>query len=911
MRAMSRWKEILYFSRAPIGQYVVLIGTMMYLAFFNILFSMFVQTGINMVTGGFVDSRFIGYTLLFCAASGGYAVAGYLFGVFQEKVVQSIAQTNRKRGMERVLKAPYSTFERYEKGDLLTRLFDDCDQISQMVVVNMLPAIQIALSIVFGLGYVLYYNLQMGLFTLLWVPFFYFVNQRCARQVHTSFTRMQEAESSIKSFAENLYDNNAVTRLFALFQPLSQKHQRLFAKKYENAVRNAKAMGRMVSLTEAGVRLLEIFNLLIGVFYVAQGSLAIGTLIGIWNVTIGTIAYSVADLPNMLGGLSMQSASLERVQEIMDWPQEQGGQTVSLKRPDTLVLDHVSFSYSNAQPLFQNLDATLDAKAINYIVGPSGSGKSTLMKLVLSLYAPDTGTIRLANLEGPTLRQAVAYVPQGRSLLHTTIRDNLCLGRSLDEKELDSLCARVNMDTVIQSLPKKYDTIVGVDHDLSEGQAPRLAIARAMAANARLVVMDEPFSALDPDNIARLAHILQADTYPGTVSLLILGVFQFSLALVYGFLNSVVFTLIILAASSIACFLPALFLKHIEKTQENKQASDAGVRDYASSVLDEVPMIKSFRAENHVAEGFDERVETYRRHAIANRKKEEMMNSVSVGIGYCVNAMWMIAGIYLIARHVITIGVFVGFISLSMELSWPFNELSRLLAGLSRASVSYTRLYSNEKAESGTKRNPEDLPADTLIQASHVFYTYDGKKDVIQDRSLTLHEGEKLLFAGPSGGGKSTFLKILSGLYTPQKGAVRRKEGLRVAYVPQTPSLFLGSIRENIRMGNPDASEQDMVEAAQKANIHDFIVRLPDGYNTHLDGLGKQNVSEGQLQRIAIARALLKKADVYLFDEITSALDEESEAAILATIRSIDAAVVMISHKPRVIDAFDQTIEFE
>ncbi len=112
-------------------------------------------------------------------------------------------------------------------------------------------------------------------------------------------------------------------------------------------------------------------------------------------------------------------------------------------------------------------------------------------------------------------------------------------------------------------------------------------------------------------------------------------------------------------------------------------------------------------------------------------------------------------------------------------------------------------------------------------------------------------------------------------------------------------------------MGNPDAGEQDMVEAAQKANIHDFIVRLPDGYDTHLDGLGKQNVSEGQLQRIAIARALLKKADVYLFDEITSALDEESEAAILATIRSIDAAVVMISHKPRVIDAFDQTIEFK
>lgn len=404
---------------------------------------------------------------------------------------------------------------------------------------------------------------------------------------------------------------------------------------------------------------------------------------------------------------------------------------------------------------------------------------------------------------------------------------------------------------------------------------------------------------------------LLADTYPGTVSLLILGVFQFSLALVYGFLNSVVFTLIILAASSIACFLPAFFLKHIEKTQENKQASDAGVRDYASSVLDEVPMIKSFRAENHVAEGFDERVETYRRHAIANRKKEEMMNSVSVGIGYCVNAMWMIAGIYLIARHVITIGVFVGFISLSMELSWPFNELSRLLAGLSRASVSYTRLYPNEKVESGTKRNPEDLPADQLIQASHVFYTYDGQKDVIQDRSLTLHEGEKLLFAGPSGGGKSTFLKILAGLYTPQKGAVQRKEGLRVGYVPQTPSLFLGSIRENIHMGNPDASEQDMVEAAKKANIHDFIVRLPDGYDTHLDGLGKQNVSEGQLQRIAIARALLKKADVYLFDEITSALDEESEAAILATIRSIDAAVVMISHKPRVIDAFDQTIEFK
>ncbi|WP_300739148.1 ABC transporter ATP-binding protein [uncultured Dubosiella sp.] len=174
--------------------------------------------------------------------------------------------------------------------------------------------------------------------------------------------------------------------------------------------------------------------------------------------------------------------------------------------------------------------------------------------------------------------------------------------------------------------------------------------------------------------------------------------------------------------------------------------------------------------------------------------------------------------------------------------------------------------------------------------------------------NLNVSQGEKIVIEGESGKGKSTLMKVIAGLYAPTKGTILYKDPLSISYVPQDPSLFTGTILENIRMGNGCAGKQAIEEAAKKAGLHEWIESLPHSYDTHLDVLGKQNLSQGQMQRIAIARALLRKADLYLFDEIASALDPVTENKILDTIESMDGAVLLISHKENVLARFDRKI---
>lgn len=284
------------------------------------------------------------------------------------------------------------------------------------------------------------------------------------------------------------------------------------------------------------------------------------------------------------------------------------------------------------------------------------------------------------------------------------------------------------------------------------------------------------------------------------------------------------------------------------------------------------------------------------------------MHSVSVGIGYLANTLWMVAGMLLIAEKQISIGIFVGFISLSQEFSWPFNELSRLLAGLSRSKVSYERLYEPFPVIAPLPAIQKDPSADPLVRLCDAGFAYKPAHMVFDHVNLSVSQGEKIVIEGESGKGKSTLMKVIAGLYAPAKGTIFYKDPLSISYVPQDPSLFTGTILENIRMGNGCADKQAIEEAAEKAGLHEWIESLPHGYDTHLDVLGKQNLSQGQMQRIAIARALLRKADLYLFDEITSALDPVTENKILDTIESLDGAVLLISHKENVLARFDRKI---
>ncbi|MCI9573121.1 MAG: ATP-binding cassette domain-containing protein [Lachnospiraceae bacterium] len=223
--------------------------------------------------------------------------------------------------------------------------------------------------------------------------------------------------------------------------------------------------------------------------------------------------------------------------------------------------------------------------------------------------------------------------------------------------------------------------------------------------------------------------------------------------------------------------------------------------------------------------------------------------------------------------------------------------------------------------EAGTKR---DGRAGTVTKGDGPAESgaYEPRQNVLERLNLVLHRGEHLAIVGGSGGGKSTVIKLMEGFYAPTDGNIyyfgQDSAGLSLAairelfaYVPQECTLFDGTLRENIALGRPEASQAQIEEAAKMADIHDFIVSLPRGYESQAGEQGGQ-LSGGQRQRIAIARAILKGAPILLLDEATAALDSGAEREVqqcldrlahslttvtvahrLSTIRNADRILVM------------------
>lgn len=203
------------------------------------------------------------------------------------------------------------------------------------------------------------------------------------------------------------------------------------------------------------------------------------------------------------------------------------------------------------------------------------------------------------------------------------------------------------------------------------------------------------------------------------------------------------------------------------------------------------------------------------------------------------------------------------------------------------------------------------------IRTQGLCFDYDGK-EVLRDVDLAIRSGERVGIVGVSGGGKSTLLKLLAGLYTPARGTVevqgqsspqliRRK----VAMVMQNAPLFPASIRDNITCGHP-MSDDTIARACRAAQLTGWLESLPVGLDTFVGERGG-NVSGGQAQRIAIARAIAREAPVILLDEATSALDERTGAAVLLALEELtaDKTVVSVSHRPEALDGYHRVLRLE
>lgn len=399
---------------------------------------------------------------------------------------------------------------------------------------------------------------------------------------------------------------------------------------------------------------------------------------------------------------------------------------------------------------------------------------------------------------------------------------------------------------------------------------------------------------------------------------------------------SVPYTILSLAVAP-ALFVIVLYYTRNIKAAAKRQAKSAGqVADVATEDINALTVIKVFTREEREDMRFGSRVRESRAAGLrAGGLQAQFTPLVAVLValgtativgvgGYVAAGNPFTAGPFQLLPGTIDAGLIVSFLFYLKLLYQPMRDLSKLTNLANSASAGAERIQevlaqAPEVVESKTPYlGPTRLRGDILFE--DVYFGYSPQQLVLKGISLHIPAGKKVALVGLSGGGKTTLVKLIPRFYEIQQGTVRvdgvdnRMYPLKVlrenvSMVLQDSVLFEGTIRENIEVGRPGASDEDIIAAAKQAQMHETIMRLPDGYNTLVREQGK-NFSGGQRQRIAIARAILRDAPLLILDEPTASLDVEAEAEVMRALDTlvVGRTVLIISHRLSTLGNVDEII---
>ena len=421
-------------------------------------------------------------------------------------------------------------------------------------------------------------------------------------------------------------------------------------------------------------------------------------------------------------------------------------------------------------------------------------------------------------------------------------------------------------------------------------------------------------------------------TLVGTsISLALRNTLLFVGGLVMLFVTSVKLSSIIIVMLAAVVLPIVLFGRRVRKLSRDSQDRVADASALAGEILNAMPTVQAFTQEKRESTRFGASVERAFGTAMQRIRARSLLTAVAILLvfGAIVFVLWL--GAHAVIQGRMTEGELGQFILYATIVAGATGALSEVLGEAQRAAGAAERLLELLVVRSPIQppERPLPLPARTangaalLLRGLTFHYPSRPHTASLADLSLEIRPGETVAVVGPSGAGKTTLFQLLLRFYDPQQGSILldgvdiRQLDLQtlrgaIGIVPQDTVIFSADAMENIRYGRPDASDEEVMQAARLAAAHEFIERLPDGYRSFLGERGVR-LSGGQRQRIAIARALLKNPPLLLLDEATSALDAESERLVQAALEAamVGRTTIVIAHRLATVQRADRIIVME
>ncbi|WP_019539841.1 ABC transporter ATP-binding protein [Proteiniphilum acetatigenes] len=369
--------------------------------------------------------------------------------------------------------------------------------------------------------------------------------------------------------------------------------------------------------------------------------------------------------------------------------------------------------------------------------------------------------------------------------------------------------------------------------------------------------------------------------------------------------------------------LSKVYIKRMRRFTEEIRNLDSQVQSHIQEKLQYRVLIQTLAQNIPVSDKLDT-IQSILYNRVMKRTNftvfSRMLIMAGFATGYVIAFLWGIKGIY---EGAITFGMMTAFLQLVGQIQRPLVELSQYIPSLVHTITSAERLNELDDLTTEVQGEQQMLDGQVGIRLENISFAYpDGKRQIIEHLSYDFTPGSRTAIVGETGVGKSTLIRLMLALLQPREGRVYLYNSIQeleaspltrcnLVYVPQGNTLLSGTIRDNLLLGNPNATDQELRKVLTTA-VADFIYDLPDGLDT-LCGERGTGLSEGQAQRICIARGLLRPGNILLLDEFSSSLDTETERLLMERLifQTEDKTLVFITHREIVAQYCDQTIKLE